>query len=251
MTFNIQSGLRGLELVAEVIRSSSPDVVALQEVDVRSRRAQGVDQPAVLAERTGLPYFAHFRTTELHGGDYGVALISRFPLRKVAQYALPVPPGAEPRTVAHAILKVDGREVSIYVTHLTRRPFNGALRMRQSATIIKLMSEDPRPKLLLGDMNDTPDSHAMRLLKRELLDVFALRGEGPAETFPLPSVLRDIRIDYVLASEQFMPRRSRVIRVEASDHYPVVADLSLLEPLQAPASEVVRREPAQAPVSAP
>jgi endonuclease/exonuclease/phosphatase family metal-dependent hydrolase len=245
MTFNIQSGLKGLDKVAGLIRSAAPDVVALQEVDVGSRRAQGMNQPAVLAERTGLPYHAHFRTTDLYGGAYGVALLSRFPLVSLEQHALPVPDGTEPRTVAHVVLDMEGTEVSVYVTHLTRMPFNSDVRLRQSVAILKLMQEDARPKLLLGDMNDTPDSRTVRLLKRELLDVFALSGKGNSKTHPLPAFLPGLRIDYVLASQRFMPKSSKVLRVKASDHYPVVADLALLEAPSAPSEEMVRRAPAE------
>lgn len=250
MTFNIQSARHGLDKVAEVIRSASPDIVALQEVDVGSRRANGVDQPAELARRTGLLHFAYFRTTRLHGGDYGVALLSRFPLESVEQHPLPVEKGTEPRTVAHVLMKVHGQDVSIYVTHLTRRPFNGGVRVRQSAAILKLMERDPRPKLLMGDMNDTPGSGPLRLFTRELLDVFALRGEGSADTYPLP-VIPNLRIDYVLACDRFMPRSSKVLRVKASDHYPVVADLTLLEPMKAPTTEVVERSRETASTSGP
>ncbi|HYO55531.1 MAG TPA: endonuclease/exonuclease/phosphatase family protein [Archangium sp.] len=250
MTFNIQSALHGLDKVAEVIRSASPDIVALQEVDVGSRRAMGMDQPVELARRTGLPYSAHFRTTDLYGGAYGVALISRFPLESVEQHPLPVDPGAEPRTVARVLMKVHGQEVSVYVTHLTRRPFNDRIRLRQSVAIVKLMEQDPRPKLLMGDMNDTPDAGSLRLLTRELSDVFALRGQGDADTYPLP-IIPNLRIDYVLACDHFMPKSSRVLRVKASDHYPVVADLTLLEPMTAPTAEVVQRPPENLPASSP
>jgi endonuclease/exonuclease/phosphatase family metal-dependent hydrolase len=245
MTFNIQSGIQGLDKVADVIRSAGPDIVALQEVDVRSQRASGLDQPAVLAERTGLRYYAHFRTTSLFGGDYGVALLSRFPLESVRQHPLPVAEGTEPRTLAHALVKVNGQEVSVYVTHLTRRPFNNAIRVRQSAAIMALVSQDPRPKLLMGDMNDTPESNSLRLFKRELMDVFAQRGEGSDITYPLP-IIPSLRLDYVLASERFMARRSKVLRVKASDHYPVVAELTLLGPVRAPGPQLVTSEPSLA-----
>ena len=235
MTFNIQSGLRGLDKVAEVIRSAAPDIVALQEVDVGSVRAGGKNQPAVLAGLTGLPYHSHFRTTTLWGGDYGVALLSRFPLVSVEQHPLPVATGAEPRTVARAILDVQGQEVSVYVTHLTRRPFNDSVRIQQSVAILALMAKDPRPKLLMGDMNDTPESSSLRLFKRELRDVFALRGEGPAITYPLP-IIPSLRIDYVLTCDQFMPRRGKVLNVSASDHYPVVAEVTLRAPTPVPGS---------------
>ena len=237
MTFNIQSGLRGLDKVAEVIRAEAPDIVALQEVDVGSVRGGKKNQPEELSRLTGLPFHHHFRTTTLSGGDYGVALLSRFPVVSVEQHPLPVASGAEPRTVARAVLDVGGQEVSVYVTHLTRRPFNNALRMRQSAAILALMNQDARPKLLMGDLNDTPESGALRLFKRELMDVFAQRGQGPAITYPLP-LIPSLRIDYVLACAQFQPRSSRVLRVDASDHYPVVAELSLLGPA-APAPTVV------------
>lgn len=233
MTFNIQSGARGLEGVAEVIRQARPDIVALQEVDLGSRRASGQNQAAVLAERTGLEHHAHFRTTDLHGGAYGIALLSRFPLEALAQYPLPVPRGAEPRTVVHALMRVAGREVSVYLTHLIRQPFNSDIRMRQSALIAGLLARDPRPKLLMGDLNDGPDSRTVRLLRRDLMDVFAASGQGPEGTYPLPLPFSPtMRIDYVLASEAFVPLRSAVLRVGASDHYPVIADVRLKESLE-------------------
>nr|AYM52730.1 endonuclease/exonuclease/phosphatase family protein [Archangium disciforme] len=247
MTFNIQSGARGLENVARVIRASVPDVVALQEVDVGSTRAGGVDQVAELSRLTGLRHRAHFRTTELYGGAYGIALLSRFPLEALAQYPLPVPDGAEPRTLAHAVLQVDGREVSVYLTHLIRRPFNGDARVRQSALVARLMAADARPKLLLGDLNDDPGSRPIRLLRRTLRDVVATTG-GAEGTYPLPLFLPTLRIDYVLACDAFTPVSSRVLRVEVSDHYPVVADLRL-KPEATPAV-AERAAPASRPASA-
>ncbi len=226
MTFNIQSGARGLERVAQVIRAAVPDVVALQEVDVGSTRARGQDQAAELSRLTGLMHRAHFRTTDLFGGAYGIALLSRFPLEALAQYSLPVPRGAEPRTLAHAVMEVDGHEVSVYLTHLIRRPFNGGARMRQSAYVARLLARDARPKLLLGDLNDGPDSRSTRLLRRGLRDVAAETG-ATGGTYPLPFFLPTLRIDYVLACDAFTPVASRVLRVDASDHYPVVADLRL------------------------
>lgn len=232
MTFNIQSAARGLERVAEVIRAARPDIVALQEVDRGSRRARGLDQAAVLAERTGLAYHAYFRTTELHGGAYGIALLSRFPLEALAEYPLPVPRGAEPRVVAHAVMRVAGREISVYLTHLIRRPFNDEARVRQGALIARLLERDGRPKLLLGDLNDDPDSLTVRLLQRGLTDVAMASGRGSEGTYPVPLPFAPtLRIDYVFACEAFVPLRSGVPRVEASDHYPVIADVRLKEPL--------------------
>ncbi|WP_223638741.1 endonuclease/exonuclease/phosphatase family protein [Corallococcus sp. EGB] len=244
MTFNIQSGLRGLEQVADVIRQEGPDVVALQEVDVGSTRAHGEDQVERLSALTGLKYRAHFGTTRLYGGAYGIALLSRYPLESLAQYPLPTPKGAEPRTLAHAVLDVDGREVSVYATHLIRRPFNGAARVRQSAFISRLLEKDSRPLLLMGDLNDDPDSRPVRLLRRQLQDVARVTRSDRTGTYPMPLFLKSLRIDYVMACGAFTPVSTRVLRVGASDHYPVVADLRLRPeptPVAAPAGAAPAR----------
>lgn len=228
MSFNIQSGLRGLEGIAVAIRTARPDIVALQEVDRGSRRSLGLDQAAVLAERTGLADHAHFRTTDLRGGEYGIALLSRFPLEALAQHPLPVPRGAEPRSVAHVLSRVADREVSIYLTHLIERSFKRSARVRQAEIVAGLLAGDPRPRLLMGDLNDTPGSRTLQVLGRELTDVFAVSGQGRQGTYRVPLPFAPpLRIDYVLASPEFEPRHSAVLRVDASDHYPVIADLRL------------------------
>jgi endonuclease/exonuclease/phosphatase family metal-dependent hydrolase len=230
MTFNVQSCRHGLDRVAAVIRAAAPDVVALQEVDRGTRRANGLDQGRELARRTGLEHSAHFATTRMAGGEYGVGLVSRFPILSTRFYTLPTPRHLEPRGVAHAVLDVDGHEVSVYVTHLTNLPRRSELRFDQARFIARVIQEDPRPVLLMGDLNDAPDSPALLLLKQQLADAFAHRGRGPAETYPLPFVLPDLRLDYVLSSPDLTARDVFVLREIASDHYPVIADFSMPRP---------------------
>jgi endonuclease/exonuclease/phosphatase family metal-dependent hydrolase len=223
MTFNIQSGLRGLDGIAKAIRDAGPDLVALQEVDSRSTRSHGLDQAERLAELTGLAYHAHFRATDYYGGAYGVAVLSRFPLVQVRHQALPTPDDLEPRTVATAVVDAPNGQLSLYITHLTHLPTRAEVRTGQIKAIQALMAKDARPKLLLGDLNDTDDSEAVTILSKAMTDVFAKKGEGPGGTFPLPMFLPEVRIDYVFASPELAPLKSFVLRVDASDHYPLVA----------------------------
>lgn len=241
MTFNIQSARHGIDAVASVIRTAAPDIVALQEVDRGTTRAPGLDQAEALGERAGLAHRAYFRATSLLGGDYGVALLSRFPIVEAHHYRLPTPPGLEPRTVAHAILDVGDHQVSVYVTHLTNLPRRSAVRVIEARAISRLMSFDQRPKVVMGDFNDGPDSPAVLALTRQVRDVFDRAGVGPAETYPLP-VLPDLRLDYVFASKDLEPRRAFVLRKLASDHYPLVADFRL--PLPKVEFATSRSEPA-------
>ena len=228
MTFNIQSGRHGLERIAEVIRRANPDVVALQEVDKGTWRSRGVNQAEELAKLTGLEHHAYFRATRLLGGEYGLAVISRFPVVDARRLALPTPRMDESRAVARAVLDVAGTEVSVYVTHLSHLPQRSSVRVEQAQAILRLVRSDPRPALLMGDLNDAPESPAVLLLRRHLPCVFNRAGEGVATTYPLPFPFSDLRLDYVLASEDFTPKRAFVVRERASDHYPIVADLDLL-----------------------
>jgi endonuclease/exonuclease/phosphatase family metal-dependent hydrolase len=228
MTFNIKSGRYGLQKVAQVIQEAKPDVVALQEVDVGAMRSGQVDQPAQLGAATGLQHQAYFRATTKSHGAYGVALLSRFPLEQRSQYRLPVPLGAEPRTLGHVVARIEGQDVSLYVTHLTQMPFPDAARAAQTEVISRILAADSRPKLLLGDFNDFADGAAMTGLRHQLQDVFAAVGEGPEGTLPLPLPFRpEWRIDYIFACKCFVPRTSRVLRVKASDHFPVLAEVEL------------------------
>jgi endonuclease/exonuclease/phosphatase family metal-dependent hydrolase len=228
MTFNIQSASHGLEAVAQTIRSGQPDVVALQEVDCGTLRSRGVNQAEALALATGLPYFRHFRATELHGGPYGVALLSRTPFLFAEQHALPNESGLEPRTVARAVVNVGGRNISVYVTHLSHLLNRGALRERQAQRILSLVRADPFPVVLLGDFNESR-AKAVSLLSSALVDAFARVGRGPSGTFPLPIFLPELRLDFVFASAALRPLQSFVLRHKASDHYPVVADMGFAE----------------------
>jgi len=228
MTFNIQSARRGLKGIAELIRQVEPDVVALQEVDRFSTRANGLDQAAELAERTGLSHHCHFQATRYFGGGYGVALISRYTLEEQTQVQLPRLADEEPRTVGRAEITVKGQPVSIYVTHLANALGNTGLRASQSRAILELIEADPNAaKLVMGDLNDGADSDAVRVLSQRLRDAFDHAGEGPSGTYPLPLFLPTLRLDYVLASTDLVPLCSFVIRSEASDHYPLVAEFQL------------------------
>ena len=77
MSYNIHhgegtDGAFDYERIAAVVNAWKPDLVALQEVDVGTRRARGVDQAARLAVLTGLHH------------AYGAAMASHYNLREPA-----------------------------------------------------------------------------------------------------------------------------------------------------------------------
>src|SRR6478609_2091418 len=74
LTYNLHhgegtDGKLDLKRIAEVIKATQPDVVALQEVDRNVKRTNQVDQPAEYAKLTAMNAgFA--RAIDLQGGEY-------------------------------------------------------------------------------------------------------------------------------------------------------------------------------------
>lgn len=224
MTFNIQSASHGLEAVAGLINDAQPDVVALQEVDRFTQRSGGVDQVEALARRTGLVHSHFFRTTSLHGGDYGLAVLSRYPLSALEFRGLPTN-GAEPRGVGRAVVESPSGAVSVYVTHLSNLPFRGRLREQQVRALLGFMAEGgERPSLLCGDFNDDSRSPALQRVRQVMDDAFHRAGRGKETTYPM-GLLPESRLDYVFTTAGLRASDAWVVRQVASDHFPVVVDL--------------------------
>ena len=94
LTYNIHHGegldkRLDLERIARIIRSTEPDLVAVQEVDYKTKRTNNLDTPAELAKLTGLhAYFA--KAMDYQGGQYGQLILSRHPLTDTKTHLLPL-----------------------------------------------------------------------------------------------------------------------------------------------------------------
>jgi endonuclease/exonuclease/phosphatase family metal-dependent hydrolase len=99
LSYNIQSGSGfdqkyNLTRTAAAINAIAPslDVVTLQEVDNRTRRHAGDDQLQILSTLTNLKYYvlAPFRDG-FQGGQYGVGILSKYPIlsTKIFRYTQP------------------------------------------------------------------------------------------------------------------------------------------------------------------
>jgi endonuclease/exonuclease/phosphatase family metal-dependent hydrolase len=98
MSFNVHScipyGVDGattanVSATATVIKNADPDVVLLQEVDVKTDRSGKVDQIAALSEYTGMKYYAFAKAISYQNGDFGVAVLSKYPIEYSKTHVLP------------------------------------------------------------------------------------------------------------------------------------------------------------------
>ena len=76
--------------------------------------------------------------------------------------------------------------------------------------------------ILCGDINDTPNSYAYHVLKKNRNDVYLDLGSGPGYTYMANRMW--VRIDYLLYEGDMQPRYVNVIEKRSSDHYPVYAE---------------------------
>ncbi len=229
LTYNILHGatMKGdfdLDLIASVIKSAKPDLVALQEVDYKTNRAKKYDLVTELAIRTGMsPLFA--RAMPYDGGEYGEGILSGFTFLSTKNHPLPYTEGKEPRAAAevNVILK-SGDTIRFVGTHLDHEkdPTN---RLMQARELNRILTTDNRPAILTGDLNEEPEKSAMQ----EFFTQWTRSFKEDTPTFPSDNPIK--KIDYVL----FRPaHRWRVLETKvldekiASDHCPVLVVLELL-----------------------
>ncbi len=231
MTYNIHHG-EGLDgkvdllRIAELIRDEKADIVALQEVDRGVARTAKRDLPAELAALTGMTaVFAN--NYHFQGGEYGNAILSRFPVRRWTNthYRMLIP--NEQRGILQAILDVGGREVVFMNTHIDYRR-DDKERWANLDEIEGLAAQYAgTPVLLCGDFNSVPTSRIIQRLTNTFDDTWAKVGEGEGLTIPANKPTK--RIDYLWVTKDgpIKPLKSWVPVTEASDHRPVMAEFRM------------------------
>jgi len=168
-----------------------------------------------------------------------VAILSPHPLGASRQISLG--PRGTSRVALQATARVAGREVEVVVVHFSTalpRPLRevawrhprahmqvaAAVRVEQTDNLLRVVQAVPPPLVVGGDFNSPPGSQADRRLGRLLQNAFAAGGAGFGWTFPASHPL--LRIDHLFVSRDLRVLNCRVLPLLASDHRPVVADLT-------------------------
>jgi endonuclease/exonuclease/phosphatase family metal-dependent hydrolase len=228
LTYNIHHGegtdrRLDLERVGRVIERIQPDLVALQEVDVGTVRAGGVNQLAELARLTRM-HGEFGKAIDYDGGGYGVAVLARWPFASARTHPLPGAPDRETRTALTVRLRpgAAGSLLQFTSTHFDqgREQEN---RVAQAMRVNELLLDGDLPAILAGDMNARSDTEAMNILHAMWTNAWIA---DPASI--LPDGRPRLRGDHVL----FRPAEGwRVIEWHAindtlaSDHRPILAVL--------------------------
>ncbi len=225
MTYNIhhanppsKTGLIDLDAVAAVIKNENPDLVGLQEVDRFTKRSGSIDEAKLLAEKTGL-YYQFFKAIDYDGGEYGVAILSKFPISNGMQVALPHAIKAEERTLSYVSITLPNQmQLTFANTHLdaTRSDSNRVVQMKR---MLEVLAPKKEATIIVGDLNCESTTKPIILLD-EKFTRSCINGCAPT----IPQNVPTKTIDYIaLRNAKWIVKEHRVIpELYASDHRPVV-----------------------------
>jgi endonuclease/exonuclease/phosphatase (EEP) superfamily protein YafD len=200
--------------VIDFIRRERPDAVALQEMDADWRRALAP------LERD----YPH-RYQTIGGGDRGITLLSRLPMKDVS--VLPIGVRAEP--AIQATLMAQGRELRLFAVHTSwpLTPNSAGRRNLQLMRLAEHAREVTLPLVVIGDLNITAFSpHFQQLLANGRLKS-AAEGFGWQATWPTFLPLAGIQIDHALVNSRLAVEHFNRGTPVGSDHLPILTDLIL------------------------
>lgn len=237
LVYNIHAGRdaageRNLDRVATFVRSTAADLALLQEVDRNTTRSGGEDHPAVLSALTGRQA-AFGRTLDFQGGEYGIAVLSRWPIERDGVRPLVIDPpqeraggSYEPRgALAVTVASPDGA-IHVLNTHLDASGDDRYRRQEvaQVAEMADSLQQLGGLVLIGGDFNAEPGTRVIEtMLASGWRDAWAECGSGDGNTFPAADPVK--RIDYLFIPAAMECVRAEVIETGASDHRPVLVVL--------------------------
>lgn len=151
-SYNIANGRdvgHDLTQLGADIKNAKLDIVGLQEVDQFVARSGNQDTMKILSESSGLPYYQFFKAIDHQGGEYGVGILSKYPILEY-EHELLHSPDLEQRVLGHALIDVDGTQIDFFVTHLSYE--NAEVHAIQTAAVIEKISQYEN-FVLTGDFN--------------------------------------------------------------------------------------------------
>lgn len=228
LSYNIRhgEGMDGkidLERIAAVIAEARPDLVALQEVDLGCARSGHQDIAKELGGRLGMDHrFGKFMDFE--GGEYGLAVLSRFPVVGCVRHALPE--GAEPRCALEVQVRMPGSRDPLSFICIHNDWTDAAFRLEQVRSLLEALRSHRNPTILAGDFNGERTDRSMALLPEDRWEILDKGGE---KTFP--SDRPEVEIDFIVIRNlgPVSADHSVIDERAASDHRPIFASIRIQE----------------------
>jgi endonuclease/exonuclease/phosphatase family metal-dependent hydrolase len=253
MKRNNNRGSQTRQKMLELIKQQNADILCFQEF-FHSFDPGWYANIDYIRKNLNYPYHYFSKDNDGYLHFTGSIIFSRYPIidSGIIRYPRPTLPDA----LIHADIRVNKRIIRVYTTHLQSIQFlkadydkidkitsaddsllynsrtifskvkRGSIARSVQADIIgEVLQDSPNPVLFCGDLNDIPNSYAYSTVRGDMQDVFLKKGFGIGRTFS--SLSPTLRIDYIFADNHFKIGQFRRVLKKYSDHYMLVADVSL------------------------
>lgn len=247
VSFNIAAGAKNFKVdlnkTAEAIKALDADIIGIQEVDRMTNRSGKIDQIKILADLTGYN-FVFGKTIDFDNGEYGIGILTKHPILVAEKLVLPNEKNEEPRVALIAQIQIPGFDepINFINTHLgivlnakTKDELlrDSNIRVRQVRVINSYANKINGIKFLTGDMNDTFNSDAIKLLRENWTSVIQEESNNSL-TYPAVSPYKGIdfifvspekkwNINYFIPSTDEYRKSTGIDWRTISDHLPVIA----------------------------
>lgn len=231
------------EDVIDFINSQKPDIICLQEFSLPIKMSvKSFFRKHFKGYR--LEYFV-YSTNKNH---FGNVTLSRFPIKDKGAVKF----DNSTNMALYTDIKLKDRVVRVYNCHFQsynisltgiiksilgeergdvinetgdKMKRSISLRPRQVDQVLRHIEKSSYPSFVCGDFNDNPISYTYYSLTKDRKDAFLEAGNGFGATYAYLWPM--LRIDYILFPEEFECWGYDCVRVDFSDHYPIVATIEI------------------------
>lgn len=227
MTYNIYGPrLVNGEQIGEKVKKYNLDFVSLQEVDKNNLRSLGSDVTKVIAEKLGYNYYYFQKTRNFQMGEFGISIISKYPISEIKVYELPSLEDEKRQVIITKLDKnVYGKDIVIVNTHIDYRDEIKKAEIERLIEIVNNINADV--KILSGDMNFMPNSEEYIKVTKNWEDTYnIMRTESLVQKDKINS-----RIDYIFGDKNknwemkesyFLDNKNEGWE-KMSDHFPYIS----------------------------
>lgn len=244
--------MREQKAMLNFIKKTDADVLCFQDYIISPGYAER-DVTRFISDSLG---YKHFIFTA-DGKDYGTIIFSKYPIidsgRK--KYSLKI----HPESLAYADIQFQHQTIRIFTTHfrsmflhhnrlspenlgdlkyvkedtallfntnrLERMEYFDRVHSQQAAMVKQVFEQTNIPFIFCADLNAVPTSYVYQQLRKQTKDAFLEAGSGIKGTYK--SVKSLFRIDVIFTSKNLKTKQFYCPTLNLSDHYPLVADISL------------------------
>lgn len=238
------------------LKEQNADVLLLQEF-VEYHNENIYSNTQMLRDSLGYKYYYTSKDVTYYMSygpvEFGSAIFSKYPLLdtiKLRYTELPLPENA-----ISGSINFNNRKLRLITTHLVSMNLNKGplvrndeaykkydsafiygtskftklkvydqLHAKQAHHLKAFANKFGEPTIISGDFNSVPTSYTYNIVKGDFQDAFLSKGFGLGRSYN--SISPTLRIDYVLTSRSFKVSQFYCPKINLSDHYPVITDVS-------------------------